>query len=279
MAEDSIIPTICISSLYRLGDILPTIQETAKSKGEAGYPTLLFRGMKAGGKLNSSIAKYEEAAFKKDKAMFKAFKDVYTAHGSPVGNLCEVDLFALARHYGLQNRCLDWSGNLLVALWFAIHEEDDNGGSRLCSAGEKIVVWVLAPSINDYAKDNSKLEIYPSGHSGRTRIFKANTITVRIKNQNSYLMRQVFVYRNGHRTNLSKNLILEEVEKNDTFRGKLTKIEICLSASELSRCDKTLKEHGISETFVFPDKKSERGELLEMIVKEAEDAHSVSGKT
>ena len=270
--------TIHASSFNEYLDVLPTIKATPTTKEESGHSLLLFRGMKWCSSLNSSIAKYEEAAFKKDKALFWAFKDAYTNHGNPVGALCDLDLFALARHYGLPNRCLDWSGNPLIAFWFAIHEEGANGETRLVLADEKVVVWVLAPSSDDYAKNKSQFEIYPSGHSGKTKIFKAAPVTERIKAQESYLMRQVFVYRNGRRTNQGENLILEEVDNNATFRNKLTKIEFDLSADELERADNTLKDLGVHESFIFPDKESQQSKLLTAIVDKATIDSNLCGK-
>lgn len=57
----------------------------------------------------------------------------------------DFEWLALARHYGMATRLLDWTENALAALWFAVSEISDNK--------DDAVVWVFRPVDQDIISD------------------------------------------------------------------------------------------------------------------------------
>lgn len=59
----------------------------------------------------------------------------------------DIGLWAIAQHYKLPTRFLDWSENPLVALWFALAEEKKNGNVR--------IVWSLVLNDSTYREEEN----------------------------------------------------------------------------------------------------------------------------
>lgn len=175
--------------------------------------------------------------------MFKRFKTLMALGES----YSDWDILSLARHYGLPNRYLDWSSNSLVSLWFAIHDFKDN--NSVLSDDDSAEVWVLETSESDFADITAQEEPFPIAQ-GKTLIFKPTQLERRIKNQDSYMMRQVYVYKNPlHRTQKATDLHIERVNENPTFCGRLTKI---LLRGCYDDYEKMLQAYGITYDFLFP---------------------------
>ncbi len=59
------------------------------------------------------------------------------------------ELAALAQHYGMETRLLDWTTNLETAIYFAVHQEPKlSKEEKLDKDSDYVVIWALNPMIN-----------------------------------------------------------------------------------------------------------------------------------
>jgi hypothetical protein len=71
------------------------------------------------------------------------------------------DWLAIAQHNGMATRRLDWTDNLLAALWFAVREEAEKGMDG--------ILWVFQPPEEDIVSNQKKVIPY---ESKRTKVFR-----------------------------------------------------------------------------------------------------------
>ena len=140
------------------------------------------------------------------------------------------DWLAIAQHFGMATRLLDWTTNPLAALWFAVEKP--------AIYSKDGVVWVFTPALEDYVScDNeSPFEI------GRTRIFKPKHMNRRIVAQNGWFT--VHQYKAAE----SRFVIME---KNKRYSKCLMKLRIPASAFPVLRF--ALNRCGIKAATIFND--------------------------
>ena len=141
------------------------------------------------------------------------------------------DWLALAQHYGLPTRLLDWSSNAFIALWFAVH-------NRKLQIKSDAILWVLKTKISDYAPVDKQKNVF---EIGRTYIFQPSHLTNRIVAQSGWFT--VHRYKEGH-------LPFVSLEKNKAYKNRLTKYLI--SNKNLVIIERELKSLGITEKSLFP---------------------------
>ena len=209
----------------------------------SSHPLFLFRGQKAGSELKSSIEYIRKSndSIHLGRRMFLEFKE--RCGFSATYN--DWDILSFARHFGLPSRYLDWSSNPLVALWFACHSIHE-------PINEDGVVWVLRTELSDFADIDLNDDPFPVAH-GKTCIFKPTEMECRIKNQNSFMMRQVYEYKNpeGRRTRKPKDMEIRSVDVNPIYKGRLWCMSISNSLFE-AMCER-LTCYRITQDFLFPE--------------------------
>lgn len=115
----------------------------------------------------------------KEQSIIQEFRRMAIPHDQRIFDFSDWDILALAQHYGLPTRLLDWTSNPLVALWFAFKDENCESGNRC--------VWGFR------ADDHlAKLEDKPFDQP-RTMAFRPNHITERIINQGGWFTIHKFI--------------------------------------------------------------------------------------
>jgi hypothetical protein len=115
------------------------------------------------------------------------------------------DWLALARHYGLPTRLLDWSLNPFIALWFAV--------SRSPSGNKSGILWILTPDEQDSPLDTDMNNL----ECKRNMVFTPIDVSERITAQVAWFT--------VHKC-WSRKKKFEPLEEDIIFKNKLIKLEI-----------------------------------------------------
>lgn len=203
------------------------------------YPPYLFRGLTHSSyKLTATIFRSFEknGEVKMDESFFKKERNVNGMVRNKLADYLkcsEWDLVAVAQHYGIPTRYLDWTSNPFVALAFAFKHD------WLKAKEEHPVVWVLKTNCDDFCIPEGEESPSPDYVGAKTKIYLPKKIVGQVIAQDSYLMRQV-VEKESEGV-----FTVNSLEMNPTFRDRLWKIEF----ENESVCDivEGLHEYGISE--------------------------------
>jgi hypothetical protein len=199
---------------------------------ENDWELSLFRGQSSDLKLIPSIGRLKLSYSKlieNEKVIIKEFQDGSVPYYSTrLENIWE--WLALAQHYGLPTRFLDWSRNPYAALWFAVNNP--------AKSNDQIgVVWILRPSDSDNATRKEMNSIECSRHV----IYQPRLITERITAQSAY-----FTVHKGLRNDTN----FEPLEESKEFRHKLTKLLI--PSDRFAHFRFHLNRFGINDGSIYP---------------------------
>ena len=151
----------------------------------------------------------------------------------PKNNL---EWLAIAQHYGLKTRLLDWTENALAALWFCVREENNNNKNT-----EFGVVWSLRPiKLSSYYVDDEN-DFKNPFKIDSTKIYKPSYISKRIIAQSG-----VFTLHNWEEVDNKPN----PINRNKDYKTFLKSIYIPKNC--FGKIKKELKEYGIHKVTLFP---------------------------
>lgn len=145
------------------------------------------------------------------------------------------DWLALAQHYGLPTRLLDWTDNPLAALWFCVSEGPTKDSNEKKLNGTVWLFRIFREFLADTDREN------PFDEEG-TKVFQPKHITNRIISQYGWFT--VHKY-------MEKEKRFVPLEKNKTYKKQLYKMIV--SKDIFSEIKIVLSNCGVNYHSLFPD--------------------------
>jgi len=223
--------------IERLSEYIDTISELSMQHRakELGYP-ILYRGqLEPMHTLLPKIARERDFRYSErdERYLLAEFKRLSPPlfHG-PLPVMSDLEWLALAQHFGLATRLLDWTDNALAALWFAINEVHH-------PEGQPPIVWALLTGPQDVLPDTQR-QVDPFTLQ-TTKVFRPMHIADRIRAQTGW-------FTVHHGTGKKR---FEPLDKQKAYQGKLRRILINRSCFPHIR--KALDDCGVNAALLFPD--------------------------
>lgn len=226
-------PDISITSF---DEFLSTIDE-ADIDSKKGAKVLLFRGQtESNWDLLPGLARpnyFRENIIQHEKSILSEFKRRSIPFLPKTFNSnSDWEWLALAQHYKLPTRLLDWTENPLVALFFAFEFAKDNETDR--------AVWIFGAAEDELA-DTGNVSVNPFSLP-KTQVYVPNQVTQRITAQSGWFT--VHKYMSDKEKFLAFN-------KNSHYKSRIYKLIIpnALRVNILNRLDRL----GINSFSIYPD--------------------------
>jgi hypothetical protein len=153
----------------------------------------------------------------------------------------DLELLAIAQHFGLPTRLLDWSTDPLVALWFAFEKEKDNSNDR--------IVWGLVLNMFLY-RDEEPVNTH---HQRFLKAYRPQMLDPRLKAQRAWFIIQNvdFPSRNDSGDGLPRFSEMAPIEELEYYQYNLAKFII----PNHLRCEilEQLNLRGINHSTLYPE--------------------------
>lgn len=228
-------------ALQHLGTVETLAQYFAVISGHLdGGTSYLFRGHRElPWELKPSVARYRLNSFESECGMLEEFKLRSIPYLESSVDLSDADWLAIAQHHKMPTRLLDWSGNALAALWFAINQPAvisvDRGAPPPAAA-----VWVLGYQQGDLISDKERRNPLTVQ---RTAVFKPRHVSRRIAAQDGWFT--------VHLAHEGKDDRFVSLESNQAFKDRLRYVTIPVDSFGRMRLE--LRTAGLTGAALFPD--------------------------
>jgi hypothetical protein len=231
-----------MEEITTVGEYLNAISLHQQRQFKIDYPSVLFRGKRKSQQLIANI--YRLTKNIKRPISFERERLSYLRGRLGLDKYTEWDAVAIAQHYGIATRFIDWTSNSLIALWFALGNYA--GKYNEADASE---VCILKTKKEDFEIPNNETSPIPEERGSRTVIFAPKNIDRRIVAQDGYLMRQVYEKDNDDK------LFIRSVDKNDTFSGRIHTLHITSSDEVRKSLLEELEYYGYDRVRLIPTDK------------------------
>lgn len=231
-----------IDSIRALLDVVGV--EVAPVSGAGAAPSRVFRGQPVDRPLlprfaRKAIAHGTTDVLLTEQRLLDDFSRLALPYVGSIRPQTPYEWLAVAQHYGVPTRLLDWTGNPMFALWFAVR------GKPIADFG---AFWTLRVEDSRRLPLNAPKDVYALQ---RTYLFRPSHITSRIVAQDGWFTVHWYIK--------AKDKFIP-LEQQPRFERNLRKHLIPASAFKSLR--NGLQRLGISDSVLFPDLASLSKELV-----------------
>ncbi|MCX4166288.1 MULTISPECIES: FRG domain-containing protein [Paraburkholderia] len=205
-----------------------------------GATRYLFRGQRElPWALKPSVARHPRNSADVEREMLEEFKLRSIPYLESTLDLSDADWLAIAQHHEMPTRLLDWTGNALAALWFAINLPGVASADRTKEPPDA-AVWVLGYEQGDLLSDQERRNPLAVN---RTALFRPRHVSRRIAAQDGWFT--------VHRSHENKEDRFVSLESNKEFEKRVHYVSI--PAVSFGSMRLQLRTAGVTSATLFPD--------------------------
>jgi len=242
VAPDANIHSVDTCRAIVVNCIADFVAQVAKFQANNNRDLILFRGQREDwplvpkiGRSGAVKGRNQSELGATERRMFDAFQQMSLPFLASEPRT-PLEWLAIAQHHGLPTRLLDWSGNALAALWFAVRKAPVHKNGVAPPA----LVWILNPMDDDFLRQAGTqadpfsircVQLYSPRHVNRRIIAQSGYFSLHPLDEKTSRFNPMF--------------------PDSQLKGTLLHLQIPADAFCDIRDD--LERHGVSDVTMFPD--------------------------